>query len=61
MTKGIQQKMAQYKRMANSRSGNSVSTTSRSTSNDSLSKVIRSKKDGEDFMSEVESAFQRAK
>ena len=61
MNKVLQQKMAQYKKMANSYTGNAVPTNSRSTRNDSLSKVIRSKKEDDDFMAKVESAFERAK
>ena len=56
MNQRIQQKMAQYKKMANSHTGNAASTSSRSTRVDSLSQVIRSKKDGDDFMAELESA-----
>jgi len=61
MNKRIQQKMEQYKKMAGSHTENTVPTKSKSTRSDSLSKVIRSKKDADDFMAEVESAFQRAK
>jgi hypothetical protein len=61
MNKGIQQKMAQYKKMAGSNPEIAAPVSSRSTRNDSLSKVIRSKKEADDFMAEVESAFQRAK
>jgi hypothetical protein len=61
MNKGIQQKMAQYKKTAGSHSGNTAPTNSRSTRNDSLSKVIRSQKEADNFMAEVESAFQRSK
>ncbi len=62
MNKGIQQKISQYKKMAESHhNGNVVSTSSKSTRDDSLSKVIRSKKEADDFMAEVERAFQRVK
>jgi hypothetical protein len=61
MNKDIQQKMAQYKKMANSHNGNTTQANSQSTRSDSLSKVVRSKKDADIFMAEVESAFQRVK
>jgi hypothetical protein len=61
MNKGIQQKMAEYKKMANSHNGNSTPAHTKNTRVDSLSQVIRNKKEAEDFMAEVESAFQRAK
>ena len=61
MNKAIQQKMEQYKKMAGSHTGNATPANSRSTRNDTLSKVIRSKKEADDFMAEVESAFQRSK
>ena len=61
MDQKIQQKMEQYKKMAKSHSGNAASKTSKSTRTDSLSQVIRSKKDADDFMAELESAYQRAK
>jgi len=57
----IRLKIEEYKKMAKSHSGNAASKTSRSTRTDSLSQVIRSKKDADDFMAELESAFQRAK
>jgi hypothetical protein len=61
MNKGIQQKMAQYKKMANSNAVKTTSTATKSARADSLSQVIRNKKEADDFMAEVESAFQRAK
>jgi len=61
MNKGIQQKMAEYKKMANSHPEKTTSAQTKTSRVDSLSQVIRNKKEADDFMSEVESAFQRAK
>ena len=60
MNQRIQQKLAEYKKMAKSQSGH-VAYKIKSTRVDSLSQVIRSKKEADDFMAEVESAFERAK
>ncbi len=61
MNNSIQKKIEQYKRMANSHTGNASSTSSRNTRNDSLAQVIRSKKDADDFMAELESAAKRSR
>ena len=60
MDQRIQEKLAEYKKKAKSQGGN-VGPKTRSTRIDSLSQVIRSKKEADIFMAELESAFERAK
>jgi hypothetical protein len=61
MNQKIQEKMDQYKKMAKSQAANTSSTNSRNTRNDSLSQIIRSKKDADIFMNELNSLAKRTK
>jgi hypothetical protein len=60
MNQRIQTKLEQYKKMAGSQSGNATTHTTGNRT-DSLAQVIRSKKDADQFMAELESAAKRAK
>jgi hypothetical protein len=61
MNQKIQEKMDQYKKMAKSQAENTGSTNSRNTRNDSLSQIIRSKKDADIFMAELNGLAKRTK
>ena len=61
MDEKIQKKMAEYKKMAQSQAGSITPASSQTPRADSLSQIIRSKKDAEDFMFELENAIRRAK
>lgn len=61
MDSKIQKKLDEYRKLVNNHSNKTTSTISTTRQPDSLSQVIRSKKDADDFMAELESAFKRAK
>jgi hypothetical protein len=56
----LQNKIAQYKRTAKSHRSASVSNGPSPVRADGLAKVIRSKKDADTFMAELNSAVKRA-
>jgi len=60
MNQRIQNKINQYKKMAGSAHGVAMSTPA-VIRTDSLAQVIRSKKDAEEFMAELDSVVKRAK
>ncbi|HWW40801.1 hypothetical protein [Pedobacter sp.] len=60
MNRRIQLKMEEYRKMANSHN-DPIAPKSIAIRKDSLSQVIHSKKDADDFMADLESAFKRAK
>jgi hypothetical protein len=57
----IQHKIDEYIKMAKSHKGYVTSSRPTFNRNDSLAAVIRTKKDAEDFMADLESAFTRAR
>lgn len=61
MNQKIQEKMDQYKKLAKNQPGDTVTTSLRSTRSDSLSQVIRSKRDADIFMAELEGLAKRSK
>ncbi|MHA4894609.1 hypothetical protein ACXZ1K_07660 [Pedobacter sp. PWIIR3] len=61
MNPSIQRKINQIKNMAAHSSESAVHTPSINRSVDSLSNVIRSKKDADDFMAELEAIGKRIK
>lgn len=61
MNQRIQNKISEYKKMASSHKGHVVSSSLTSGRPDSLSTVIRSKKDADEFMAELESAVKRSR
>ena len=60
MNKTIQDKIEQFKKMAKTQGSKSVSPPARSGQIDSLSQVIRSKKDADDFMAELNAVIKRS-
>ena len=58
MKRGMQQKIAAFKKMAAPATGTAVKHTGRV---DSLAKVVRSKKDADELMAEIESVVARAR
>jgi hypothetical protein len=58
MNRGMQQKIAAFKKMAAPVTSNIVANTERV---DSLSEVVRSKKEAEDFMADIEGVITRAR
>jgi|GEM_PF-2235821 len=60
MNQRIQAKLAQYKKLATGQNGN-ISTHSIGNRADSLRQVIRSKKDADEFMAELEWVAKRSK
>ena len=61
MNQRIQQKIDQYRKIAKSQVINTVPPQSKSTRTDGLAKVIRSKKDADNFMAELNSVIKQAK
>lgn len=62
MNKNIQQKIDQYKKVAQRSQGSDPKPVqSKSVRVDGLAQVIRSQKDAEDFMAELENIVKRAK
>ena len=61
MNQRIQHKIDEYKKMASSHKGHVTSTRSTTNTQDSLSTVIRSKKDADEFMAELENAVKRSR
>ena len=61
MNQRIQHKFDEYKKMASSHKGHIISSHSASSCQDSLATVIRSKKDADEFMAELESAVERSR
>jgi hypothetical protein len=61
MNQRIRHKINQYKKMAEGHNGNTVPKKAVESSTDSLLQVIRSKKDADDFMAELDSIIKRAK
>jgi len=61
MNQRIQHKIDEHKKMASSHTGNVMASRSTSTRQDSLAAVIRSKKDADEFMAELESAVKRSR
>lgn len=59
MNKNIQDKIDQFKKMAKTQGNKSVSSPVRAGQTDSLSQVIRSKKDADDFMAQVNAIIKR--
>jgi len=60
MNKSIQDKIDRYKKMAKTQGSKSVSSPGGSGQTDSLSQVIRSKKDADDFMAELNAVIKRS-
>ncbi|WP_184549353.1 hypothetical protein [Mucilaginibacter sp. FT3.2] len=60
MNQQMQNKIEQYKKLATVQ-GSRVASKGKVINNDSLSQVIRSKKDADDFMAELEAVVKRAK
>lgn len=61
MNQRIQKKIDEYKKMASSHKGHITLTPSKSDRQDSLAAVIRSKKDADEFMAELENAVKRSR
>lgn len=61
MNQRIQHKIDEYKKMASSHKGHVTSSRATSSRQDSLATVIRSKKDADEFMAELESAVKRSR
>lgn len=61
MNQRIQHKIEEYKKMASSHKGHAASPRSTTTRHDSLATVIRSKKDADEFMAELESVVKRSR
>ena len=61
MNQKIQHKIEAYKKMAGSHSNRAKSTSSTTNRTDSLATVIRSKKDADEFMAELESVVKRSR
>jgi hypothetical protein len=61
MNQRIQHKIDEYKKMASSHRGHVTAARSTSNRQDSLATVIRSKKDADEFMAELESAVKRSR
>jgi len=61
MNQRIQHKIEQYKKMAGANTGKTPDTHTTGNRTDSLGQVIRSKKDADEFLAELETAFKRAK
>lgn len=61
MNQRIQDKIEEYKKMASSHKGHVSFPHSTTARKDSLGTMIRSKKDAEEFMAELESAFKRSR
>jgi hypothetical protein len=60
MNQRLQDKIAHYRKTAKSHRSASVSNGSEPVRTDGLAKVIRSKKDADTFMAELNSAVKRA-
>ncbi|RFS24705.1 hypothetical protein DVR12_05760 [Chitinophaga silvatica] len=60
MKQSLQQKIDRYKKLAQSQGSNSKPAQSKSVRVDSLAQVIRSQKDAENFMAELNSIVKRA-
>ena len=61
MNQLLQKKIALYKEAAKSRKNTSVTNQPDATRTDGLAKVIRSKKDADTFMAELDDIIKRAK
>jgi hypothetical protein len=61
MNPTIQHKIEQYKKMASSSTSSAISNRSTSNRQDSLGEVIRTKKEADQFMAELESISKRSK
>ena len=61
MNPRIQHKIDEYKKMASSNKGNVMVSRLTFSRLDSLAAVIRSKKDADEFMAELESAVKRSR
>lgn len=61
MNQRIQQKIDQYRKIAKSQIINTVPTQSKSSRTDGLAKVIRSQKDADNFMAELNSVIKQAR
>jgi len=61
MNQRIQHKIDEYKKMASSHKGNVMVSRLTFSRLDSLAAVIRSKKDADEFMAELESAVKRSR
>jgi len=59
MNKGLQHKIEQYKKMANGQVQGKATTQVNERRPDSLTQVIRTKKDADEFMAELEVAAKR--
>lgn len=60
MKQSILQKIEQYKKIARAKGGDLKPVKSKSVRVDSLAKVIRSQKDAENFMADLNSIVKRA-
>jgi hypothetical protein len=58
MNRGMEQKIAAFKKMAAPQEGSVPASHERT---DSLANIVRSKKDGEELMAEIESVVARAR
>lgn len=58
MNRGMQQKIAAFKKMAKPKAATASASTGRM---DSLAKVVQSKKDAENLMADIESVVYRAR
>ncbi|SEP45948.1 hypothetical protein ACFGVS_28020 [Mucilaginibacter sp. AW1-7] len=61
MDQQMLKKIEQFKKLATVKGGAPVASNGKTINNDSLSQVIRSKKDADDFMAELEAVAKRAK
>lgn len=61
MNQRVQHKIEEYRRMAGSQKGHVAPSRSVNTRQDSLAMVIRSKKDADEFMTELDNIVKRSR